>query len=357
MLDQLQVNQLDLYEIKDNDTITTVQNVHVTAEHLYDTTYSMKNIKKLTVSRFERQIDELNFISFDQLNIKQDSIYIDTFRILDQYTKEDYIHHIDFEKDHIDFMVNGIQLKDVDFTASRKKLDRISIDEITIDTSRLKVYRDKTIKDDQRIKPTYGQMLQNLGFELDINELNINDSKLFYSSKRENYKLGEFMFDRLRIKVENINNIPSKDQNIMVKGHFGINPNSDVRVDISYNPYAYIETFQLSFLAQDIETSYLNSMFLPAANFKLTGVVQEIKGQMIAQGKAKGNFSFKSNELDLNLYKENEKRKFFSFVVNTFLSNPIDKNSKYEGVEKDPTKSMWNFCWKFIIQGLKKSVL
>ena len=196
MLDQLQVNQLDLYEIKDNDTITTVQNVHVTAEHLYDTTYSMKNIKKLTVSRFERQIDELNFISFDQLNIKQDSIYIDTFRILDQYTKEDYIHHIDFEKDHIDFMVNGIQLKDVDFTASRKKLDRISIDEITIDTSRLKVYRDKTIKDDQRIKPTYGQMLQNLGFELDINELNINDSKLFYSSKRENYKLGEFMFDR-----------------------------------------------------------------------------------------------------------------------------------------------------------------
>jgi len=143
----------------------------------------------------------------------------------------------------------------------------------------------------------------------------------------------------------------------MVKGHFGINPNSDVRVDISYNPYAYIETFQLSFLAQDIETSYLNSMFLPAANFKLTGVVQEIKGQMIAQGKAKGNFSFKSNELDLNLYKENEKRKFFSFVVNTFLSNPIDKNSKYEGVEKDPTKSMWNFCWKFIIQGLKKSVL
>lgn len=357
VFNQIDLSHFDFYEVKGKDTITTIQNAQATVTNLSDTTYSVKNIQNMSVDHFERQIDELNFISFAQLNVQQGGVYVDTFRIKNQYTKKDYINYIDFEKDHIDFMVNGIELNNFDFIASRKKLERITIDSVTIDTTCLQVYRDKTIKDDERIKSTYGQMLQQLGFELDINVLDIANSKLFYSSKRENYKMGEFMFDRLRVQAKHINNIPSKEQNILVNGHFGINPESDVRVDISYNPYANIETFQLSFLGKNIETSYLNSMLMPVINLKLNGVVQELKGQMITQGMARGDFSFKSKDINLELFKEDKKRKLFSFVANKFLGKPIKKQTKLEEVKKDPTKSMWNFSWNFIIQGLKESLL
>jgi hypothetical protein len=72
-----------------------------------------------------------------------------------------------------------------------------------------------------------------------------------------------------------------------------------------------------------------------------------------------GDFQIAYKKLKLNiLNKDGGKNNFASLLSNVFIRNK-DVNTTYnlKEIERDNTKSFWNYVWTFHLEGLKKSLL
>lgn len=362
-LRKVQIEGLDFYSMEENDKGTNDTITRLLGVNLNATLGNLKNIQfsqleNLDVQYFRQKAGVLLDISFDHLKYTNQQFEIDTFKVFTRYSKEDYIKYIPEQKEHVQLVAHRVVLDSVDFRTNNNKLEKISLNEILIDSFGLDVYRDKTIPPYSKHKPTYGQMVQKLAFEIDGKALETQNSRINYSMKGEDGKISEIELKDVFARLTHLHNIPSRKQNAILKGTFSLSPGSMVGVDISYNQFAHVETFQLDAHATNVETSALNSMLRPAVNVELSGLIKELKTHMVSQGTADGTFMIQSKDIAVDIYKDDGKeRKVVSFIASKLLNPPIEKNSEVENFERDPTRSMWRYAWFFVLEGMKKTVL
>jgi len=361
-LSELAISNLNFYWLeKDSshvDTLTRALNVDLNAELDDIKDIQFDQLKSLKLDFFRQKAGVLQDIAVNGLAYKDHVVKLDTFKVFTRYSKEKYANFVPEQKDHVDLLAQDLTLDSLHFDIAENQLKKISLNEINVSTFDLEVYRDKTIPPYTKTKPTYGQMVQKLDFIIDANALIASNSRISYSMKNPDGKISRIDLKDVNATLTHIHNIEERNQNAILKGTFALSEGSVVGVDYSYNQFAKVETFQMDVHAKNIETRAVNSMLRPAVNVELSGVIKELKSQMIAQGSADGSLYIKSQDIEVDVFKKDGKeRKIVSFLASTILNPPIEKNSEVENFERDETRSMWHYSWFFILEGLKKTIL
>jgi len=357
-LRKIKITGLDFYSISENDTLTKVIGLDVQGKLKDINNINFNQLEKLSFQSLRQNAGELHDIYVEDLIYDNHTFSLDTFKVITRYSKNDYINYIPEQKDHVELIAHGLVLDSVDFDLSNNKLKKITLNEINIEAFTLNVFRNKTIPEYTKHKLTYGQMIQKLDFEIDAKALETKNSKISYSMMGDDRKVSTIYLNDVNARLTHIHNIASRKQNAILKGTFALSPRSIVGVDISYNQFAKVETFQLDVHAKNIETSSVNSMLRPAVNAELSGIIKEIKSHMVSHGTADGTFVIHSEDIKLEVFnKKGEERKVVSFIASKLLNPPLEKEVDIEDFERDPTRSMWRYIWCFILEGIKKTVI
>ncbi|WP_027420368.1 AsmA family protein [Crocinitomix catalasitica] len=362
-LRKVEIAGLDYYSlVKDSigktDTITRLLQVDLQATLRNLSDIRLSQFDTLKIKYLQQYTGDLHDIRMDHITYHNHQVLIDSFSVLTRYSKADYINHIPEQKDHLSLMAHHLQIDSIDFVATNNKLEKIIVNEIQIDSFQLAVYRDKSIPNYSKNKLTYGQMIQQLNFKIDCKALETKNSTIHYSMKESDGKLSEIDLNKVNARLIHIHNLPERNENALLKGSFALSPKSNVDVDISYDQFAEVETFKLDVHAVNIETNALNSVLRPSVNVKLRGLITELRANMVSRGTANGTFMIQSQDIALDIYnKRGKQRKVLSFIASKLLNPPIEKHSEVHRFERDPTRSMWSYAWRFILEGMKNTII
>ncbi|MGO2294756.1 MAG: hypothetical protein ACTH5N_04810 [Psychroflexus halocasei] len=345
--------------IKEKDTIAEIANANFELSDPLSENFNTSNIDFFSMDELHFRLDKIQDLSVYNFDYANDGFDIDSLSIDSDYTKENYISQLSKEKDLITMKSYGLHFNNFSFNVTSKKLNQIAFKNIAIDSSQTLIYRDKTIADDKSIKKTYGQKLQNLDFDLSIDKISVDDSQLTYSEKLNQKKTSQIVLKDLNVKLNNFHNLENKsDQHMKLIGSFSLSPDSELDVGIDYNQFADVETFQLDLNAKNINTKALNQIMKPTMNFGMEGYFEMIKAKMISNNNAQGIFNLTAKDIELTMYSDSgREKKIMSFMANKLLNNNISEEVEIEKVERNPTKSMWNFIWNYIKSGLTKILL
>lgn len=358
-LKTLHIEGLDAIVIKQEDTLAQLTNLSVTLSEPLDADLDDSHLDHFKLEELHYRLDQIQDLSVYDFEFSGTDFTIDSLHVDSDYTKENYTSQLSKEKDLITHRSYGVHLNNFSFGLKSQKLQKIRLDNVKIDSSNTLIYRDKTIADDKSIKSTYGQSLQELNFDLAIDEIVLQNSQLTYSERLSQKKVSEVVFNDLSVTIQNFHNAQSRsDERMKVIGSFALNPQSELDVAIAYNQFAAVETFQLDLSASAIDAKSLNKIMKPSMNLGMEGKFEKIEAQILAQKNAHGDFKLTAKDLELIMYSDSgRERKIMSFVANKLLNKDISKKIEIEEVERNPTKSMWNFIWTYIKTGLTKILL
>ncbi|MGO3689111.1 MAG: hypothetical protein ACTJF0_01510 [Psychroflexus halocasei] len=358
-LNHVSLEEFNAIVLKGKDTIAKIANVNLELTNPLNENLDTSNIDFFKMDELHFRLDKIQDLSVYNFDYVNDDFDIDSLSIDSDYTKENYISQLSKEKDLITMKSYGLHFNNFSFNVTSEKLSQIAFKSINIDSSQTLIYRDKTIADDKSIKKTYGQKLQNLDFDLSIDKISVDDSQLTYSEKLNQKKTSQIVLKDLNVKLNNFHNLENKsDQHMKLIGSFSLSPDSELDVGIDYNQFADVETFQLDLNAKNINTKALNQIMKPTMNFGMEGYFEMIKAKMISNNNAQGVFNLTAKDIELTMYSDSgREKKIMSFMANKLLNNNISEEIEIEKVERNPTKSMWNFIWNYIKSGLTKILL
>lgn len=357
-LRKVDISDFDFYSVVNDDTMASVVGVDVQAKLEDLKNIQFKQLEKLRAKYMRFNAGVLIDIALNNFEYKNQTATIDTFKVFTRYSKEEYIKHIPEQKGHIDLVAYKMVMDSIDFKIEKNKLLKISLNEINMAKFELDVYRDKTIAEYTKHEPTYAEILQSLDFEIVAKAMITQNSRVSFAMKTDDERVSTIYLNDINAKLTHINNIPAMKQIANLTGSLSVSPNSVIGVYLSYNQYANVETFQLDVHGRNIETKAMNTMFRPALNAELSGVVDKLDAKMISTGSGDGTVRLQSENLKVQLYKQNgDDRKLVSTIGNMFVHKSLDKTGVVEDFEFDQTRPMWNYIWHFIEEGLKKAII
>jgi len=361
--------------------------------------YQQDSLKKLNVRQFSIQIDSLgldgktlqNKIPFNYKNFKisaeglvytlnqlQDlkvkrievdpkSLILNELEYLPKLSEQEYIKVIPYEKDLMDVKMKQLKLQDYTLDLD-KGAGSLKAKYLELDSLNIYVYRDKTVKDDTRKKDLYSKSLRELNFKMAIDSIKIKRTYLNYQELiNKNRDPGLIYFENIEAQITNLTNMNLERKDFpetRVKINTEFMGKSNFEVDWRFKVNNENDLFTIKGSAFNIPESSINSFFVPAFGMRTEGSVNKLyfnfKGNpSYARGETKLDYqNFKVEVLKKN---SEESNRFLSAVANLV----VNKNSKKSGistvqvekVERDQTKSFWNYFWKCIEAGLKKELI
>ncbi|MGJ8593240.1 MAG: hypothetical protein ACSHXF_11870 [Aquaticitalea sp.] len=286
----------------------------------------------------------------------------DGLKLYTKYSKSQFDRMIPYERDHFDITINSVELNDQDFGYEQDSVFYFKSPSLIIEKSRMNIYRNKLIADDTTIKSLYSKMLRNLKFNLTLNEILLKNATINYSEKvKAENTAGTISFSKLNAKIKNLSNTYSgsekttldidaifmKSTPINVNWYFDVNNVNDhfiFKADIGRLPAKDLNPFAQPNLKVKFEGELLKTYFTIDGNAQDANVDLRINYD---------NFKVVILQKD-----GKEKNNFLSAVANLFIKKDSGNESDHyrEGyknnVERDKTKSVFNFIWLNASAGL-----
>lgn len=303
---------------------------------------------------FYRMNDYEN-LKVGKADMSSESLKLKNFQLYTKYSKQELSRIISTERDHMDLKVDDISISNPGFGYQRDSVFYFESPKVVFENPKFNIYRDKLKDDDTTIKSMYSKMLRDLKFDLSLSKVLLNNATINYSEKvKPDSGAGEISFSQLNANIKNLSNtyaspektdididaIFMKTTPIKVNWVFDVNNTNDhfsFKADIGKLPAPDLNQFSEPNLKVLLEGE------LQKTYFTIDGNVNESSVNLRA------NYDdFKVTVLD----KEGErKNKFLSTVVNLFIkkdSNNEEDNYREgskSGIERDKTKSIFNFLW------------
>ena len=367
--DAIIIQKIDIknanFEYQDEDkTLFSLKKIHFSSE---DMSWPMQDDMtwlssvKMNSGELNFDINNLQKIKSKSLEIKNKNIKTSEFQIQPKYSKSNYIQHIATEKDWMNLTSKTIEVINFGLDKNKNKA-KYSAKKIIIQDSDFVIYRDKTIADDKSIKPLYSESLRSLDFDLNIDSIQISQLNLNY---QELYKQGdapaEIKFNKIDASIVNIHNYEQEEvELITTKASAEFSESSAIYFNYSFDPMDKNDEFSVDTKVVNVLDSSVNSFFAPALSMKLDGKIDDLSSKMKSQNtSASGTFQMAYEKLKIKvLSKDGSERSFASLLSNVFVQNKnVDVEHKIENLEREQTKSFWNYVWKFIQSGIKKTLL
>lgn len=288
------------------------------------------------------------------------------FHIQPNYSREEYVNVIPYEKDLMNISIKNLHLSD--YSLSIENDGQLKAKKLLLDAINANIYRNKLVKDDPNDKELYSKMLRDLSFKLSLDTLQIQKTDLTYEEVQENTKkTGKVFFKDLKATGTNISNI-NMDAADFKETKFHITSqfmgNAPLTVDWVFMINDPKDRFRIIGNGAQITADDINNFFIPGMNMKAEGkpiktLFFDFKGDAKT---ANGDFKMEYDDLKINVLKKNgeEQNKVFTAIANVFVSHKNEKHDdiiRVEDVERDTKRSFWNYLWQSVFTGLKETML
>lgn len=318
---------------------------------------------EVSVIDFETQYSKVQKVKFSKLIFEKDNLSLDSLEIVPLKSREKYIYHVSEEKELMTLLSEKVVISDIKI--SEKEKFNFTANHILFEEVFFNLYLDGTVLEhpDKR-KDLYSKSLRELPFNIDIKNVEIKKSKIVYEEYTiEGNKPGILNFDNLNAQISNINNNSVRENNVTTaKIQSNFMKYSPLDIEWTFDINNKNDNFRIKGSLFDVNSKNMSSFLLPTMNVKMDGYIDKMYfdfegNDYTSNGKL--NLDFKNFNIKV-LDKDKSKKKVLSWLANLFIKdsskNGIVKVAT-ENVERDRTKSFWNFFWKNVEKGLQNSLI
>ena len=221
-------------------------------------------------------------------------------------------------------------------------------------------------QDDLSIKPLYSKLLREIPFELKVDTLSITNSNLVYEEEKSFDKgAGKLEFSAFNLKATQINSGYQKTKlpDVVIAIDCKFMKRSPMHVDWRFNVMDKADSFKIKGRILNFETGKLAVFTKPYLNATTEGTFEQVYFNLAGNDNvAGGDFALKYHGLKVTLYqkKDREKKsKLKSWIGNLLISDDSDGDLvEHEvSVERIKEKSFFNYFWRCIAEGMKKTLI
>lgn len=360
----------------ENDSVQNSIYVSLSEFDLYDVQISDSTLKAFLPFKYERMeissdsvfyaMNEYHNLAIKNLEINDGNIGLKDLFIIPKFSKAEFDRRISTEKDRFELHIEAVDISDLSWGFEQDSIE-LKSPFIQIDRADLKVYRNKLLPDDTRIKPLYSRMIREMGVKIKFDSIQLKNSRIVYEEKKDASRPpGELNFTEVNASLNDITNIGLNSPDfpetkiqisalLMGKSPLSFNWKFDVR-DLQ-------DDFTISGEMEGISANAMNSFLRPTMNIEVQGRIQSLFYNFRGDNNlASGDMRMQYKDFKVEVLKKDgsKKNNFLSDLANIIIRND-DNSEKLErkGIqaERDKTKSFWNYLWLFIRNGSLKSFL
>ncbi|MGY5849082.1 hypothetical protein [Salegentibacter sp. F14] len=310
------------------------------------------------------KLDPRHNLSLGKVNIEKGRAVLNDFQIIPIYGKQEFQQHIPHELDRFDLAIEEIIFSDLKWGFANDSLS-IANPLLEIKNANLEVYRDKLQPDDTRPKPMYSEMIRRLPITLSLDTIRISDTYIKYEELlAKDRSPGEVDFSNLHASIYNLSN-----RNMQAKGFkrtvIEVKTNfmqeASLGVNWEFNIKNRNDRFNISGNMDKISQEAMNRFMKPALNVLAKGSIEDMSFEYSGNHtKASGDMSLVYKNFKVEVLQEDgkQKNKFLSALTNLIMNNDAisdDVRQKQIEVNRDKSRSFWNYLWKMIQSGALKS--
>ncbi|WP_343329419.1 hypothetical protein [Polaribacter staleyi] len=366
---RIYIDNLKIDVLKNNNFPFKVKSINFKVENFkLDSTlsksipFSYSNIES-SITYLETQYSKVQKVKFSKLTFKERNLSIDSLEIVPLKNKKEYIRFVSEEKELLTLFSKKIIINDLKIE-EKEKLS-FSSKHILLDEVFFNLYLDATLLEHpNKRKDLYSKNLRDLPFNINVEKLNIVNSQLVYKEYTiKGNKAGFLIFDDLNAEIVNINNKTNKKTKLTTaKITSQFMKASPLEIIWTFDITNKNDNFRIRGGLFHITSKNMSSFLLPTMNVKMDGFIDKMFFDF------EGNDSVSNGKLDVDfknfnikiLDKEKDKKTVISWLVNLFIKDS-SKNGlvkvTVDNLERDKTRSFWNYFWKNIEKGLEKSLI
>lgn len=300
-----------------------------------------------------------------KIQTTQNGLAIKGFKMVPEYSRENFIKRIPMEKDLYAIAASEILIKNMDWGVKNDKFS-FAAGSILLGDVDANIYRNKGVKDDPKKKKLYSEMLRNMPFAMKIDTLQLRHSKIVYEEATELDKNpGVLTFSKFDMWVTGLQSgyRQKKMPDVKIKIRCNFMESSRLDVDWRFNVLDKAENFNIRGRFFDFPAERLSDFTKPYLNATVKGSLDEVYFNFNGNDdRAKGDFAINYDDLKVKIFKKKDpgkKNKLLSAIANLFVKN--DTKDKVTGaevsVERQKDRSFFNLLWKCLEEGLKKILL
>ncbi|MEZ4886102.1 MAG: hypothetical protein R3E32_15310 [Chitinophagales bacterium] len=330
---------------------------------------------KITTGNFRRQLpDALSTLTMDQISLDMVNEKADMKKVnlSPNHSKLELGHIVGHRVGwtriaNMDVSMNGL---DINSLLSRGTLN---VKKILLTNAFIEVFLDERLEHpSERVLPMPQAMLQNLPITTYIDNIEVKDSKIEYTTYGPTAsKMGLFTLDKFNANINNITNnslLITNDTKATLQAEGYVMGTGFLKIDFSFplNSSEYAHTFSGSLSGMDM-TDFNPILEVVPARVD-GGKIDKITFSAFATDKrARGKLHLYYNDLKITLKdketgKVTAKQDIISFFADKLFirnDNPKRGGKFREGIidyERDDSKSIINFWWKGILTGIVSTI-
>ena len=368
----LENGNFSIVNLKNNKTLFSAKNVTIQLDGIVISENTLAQKIPFTFEKYAFSCDSLLYQTDDgytikthKINTTNSGLEVDQFSMVSKFNRMQFVNQLPKEKDLYTLKAEKIAVKNMDWGFKEEVLFFRS-SAIAIDQMKANIYRSKMPEDDLSVKPLYNKLLREMPFELKVDTLAIANSNLVYEEEKTFEKgAGKLEFDAFNLIATQINSGYQKTKlpDVVIAIDCKFMKRSPMKVDWSFNVMDKTDAFKIKGRILDFETGKLAVFTKPYLNATTKGTFEQVYFNFAGNDDvAGGDFALKYSGLEVTLYKKknpDEKSKLKSWIGNFLISDDSDGELLQQkvDVERIKEKSFFNYFWRCIAEGMKKSLI
>ncbi len=301
------------------------------------------------------------------IDYKNKSIKIENLLFTPNYSKKQFPINFKYQTERYYIDIKAININNIDlyqlFVNPHLYADNITINNVIAD-----IYRDKTYPLNRNNFPLFpAQQIKKINIPIDIKNIKINNANITYSEKLSAKKTGKVDVSNLNIILDNVTNSnDNKLLKISAKGKIRNKIPFKINVNFNYNK----PTFTFAGIVYKSNLKNANKII---SSFEPVEIKRGTLNKLTFNGYAnntssKGEMLFLYNNINVKLLTQNNKTStkvkngLMSFAANTIIykNNPVKAKQTARkvnfGYKRDKNKSFINYIWKSFFNGVIETI-
>lgn len=314
-------------------------------------------------SLFYRANDVYN-LTAQNVKSTDSTVSVSNFKLIPKYTRVQYTRSLPKEKDLFTIQVKKVDMPKVQWGYYRDTLF-VHSPKVLLDNLAANVYRSKEPADDPTRKKLYSEMLRRLDFDLKVDRLIVQNSFIEYEEQLTFARpAAKVQFSKFNANITNIyspvnkGKLPTTVSNVDCL----FMKTSPLHVTWTFNVPDASDAFTIKGNLRNLKSKNLDKLSQPLMNISTDSEIKQVKFTINGNREfATGTFAINYDNMKVAVYKKDgkEKNKFMTAVGNLIVKNDSNDELKERPVrvERLKDKSVFNFLWRCLQEGLKQTLL
>ncbi|MEM5565175.1 hypothetical protein WNY78_08665 [Psychroserpens sp. AS72] len=360
--------RVEVFDMENDSILFSSENLNFESSSIVSNSIENSNLPftfdgfLLTSENTKYKLNDFDNLFVKSIAINSKNSKLSEVKLQTKYAKQELSKHLKTERDHFDLNVASVEIKNQKLITKKDSTMSFVASNLIFNNLNFDIYRDKLVNDDLEHKLLYSKMLRQLTFGLDLKEITIHNGLITYEEKvKSDKKAGKLDFTNLEAKISNVSNMNEEGEQTTIDITSNFMGNTPLKVNWNFDVKDVNDAFVFKADLGMLKAESLNQFMQPNLNIKLEGELA--KTYFTIDGTANTSIvNLKTNydQFDVIILREDgkEKNKFLSGLVNLFISkNSNDESNDFRAsdtvtLERDKTKSIFNFVWKNAQSGL-----